>query len=399
MRTRVLATAAVLALLLSACADDDDGTDATATKSPSAAATSAAPTTLTFQVDVDAKHATIPTSYYAMFPKALSARPGDTVSFALVDTGEPHTVAFGATVDKVFAFRKANPKAEEGPPEEKQIPELFPDGPGDVFQAAAQPCVLPAGAPPVTDFTKPCANTKPIEFTGLDQLFTSGWMGPDAPFTFVVAAAAVPGTYNYLCQLHGPDMGGTLTVVAPGATVPSPAEVKAKGEAEKAALTAALAPAYAALAAAKGPRDAVAGTFAPPQGDVFVQGQANAFGPAEITVPVGGKVTWNVLGPHTIAFNAPADAVGVRIVGPDGVAHRNEKAEAPAASPGQKFGPQGPSGDPVDGGRWNGEGYRSSGILLAFEKPLAYSITFTKAGTYKYLCQIHIDMEGTVKVG
>ncbi|HVE63101.1 MAG TPA: hypothetical protein VNB94_04810 [Mycobacteriales bacterium] len=395
---RYLAAIAALAVLATGCGDDDADADRAAPAAPTAVESSA-PTTLAFTVDVDGKTDTSPVSLYAMFPKALSARPGDSVSFVLQDTGEPHTVAFGTTFEKALAFRKANPKSEEGAPEEKQIPDLLPDGPGDAFQAGAQPCVLPAGAPPITDFTKPCANTKPTEFTGTDQLFTSGWMGPDQPFTFTVAAAAKPGTYNYFCQLHGPDMGGTLTVVAPGATVPSPAEVKAKGEAEKDALIAQLSPAFAALAAAKGPGDAVAGTFAPPQGDVFVQGQVNAFGPAEIAVPVGGKVTWNVLGPHTIAFNAPADAVGLRAPGADGAVHRSEKAEAPAASSGQKFGPQGPSGDPIDGGKWNGEGYRSSGIILAFEKPVAYSMTFTKAGTYKYLCQIHIDMEGTVKVG
>ncbi len=394
MRMRYLAATAALAMVVTACGDDAADTPNTAASSSPSAVESSAPTTLSFTVDVDGTGDTTPVSLYAMFPKALSARPGDSVSFALQDTGEPHTVAFGAFVEKAFAFRKANPKAEKGAPEEDLIPELLPEGPGDAFQAGAQPCVLPAGAPGSKDFSKPCANTKPTEFTGTDQLFTSGWLGPDQPFTFTIGAAAVPGTYNYFCQLHGPDMGGTLTVVAAGATVQSPADATAAAATEKAALIAKLAPAVATTTAGKVPQ-IVAGAF----GGEGVQAQTNAFGPADAAVAVGGKLTWNVLGPHSIAFNAPADAVGLRSPSPDGAVHLNAKAVTPAGSPGQGGGPEGPSGDPINGGKWNGEGYRSSGLILAFEKPVAYSITFTKAGTYKYLCQIHIDMEGTVKVG
>ncbi|HVF20455.1 MAG TPA: hypothetical protein VNA14_09445 [Mycobacteriales bacterium] len=391
MRIRRLAVSAVLMLLVTACGDDAADTDPAASAAPTAVE-SGTPTTLSFIVDVDGK-AEVPTTFLAYFPKALSARPGDTVSFVLQDTGAPHTVAFGAAVDKAISARAVAPKSAETPVEFKAIPPLFPPGPGDALQAGAQPCVLPVGAPPITDMSKPCANTKPTEFTGTDQLFTSGWITSDQPFTFTIGAAAVPGTYNYFCQLHA-NMVGTLTVVAAGATVPAPAEVTAKGAAEKAAFVAALAPGYAAVKAGKTPQ-VLAGAL----GGEGVPAEVDAFGPAEATVAVGGKVTWTVRGPHSIAFNAPADAVGFRLPGSDGAVHRNGKALKPAGGPGQVTGPEGPSSDPIDAGKWNGEGFHSSGLIRAFAKPVTYSMIFTKAGTYKYLCTIHIDMEGTVKVG
>ena len=55
----------------------------------------------------------------------------------------------------------------------------------------------------------------------------------------------------------------------------------------------------------------------------------------------------------------------------------------------------------MDAGTWDGTGFLSSGIIVSFPPaPLyQYKVTFSKAGTYKYVCLIHTDMQGTVKVG
>ena len=63
-----------------------------------------------------------------------------------------------------------------------------------------------------------------------------------------------------------------------------------------------------------------------------------------------------------------------------------------------------PSGPPklgkvTDGGKFDGTGFRSSGFVPPGPPPLlGYSLTFTKAGTYSYVCLIHPKMGGVVKV-
>ena len=53
----------------------------------------------------------------------------------------------------------------------------------------------------------------------------------------------------------------------------------------------------------------------------------------------------------------------------------------------------------IDAGEWDGQGELSSGIILAFGDPAyQYKVTFTKAGTYDYVCLIHPGMLGSVTV-
>jgi len=126
-------------------------------------------------------------------------------------------------------------------------------------------------------------------------------------------------------------------------------------------------------------------------------------------VPVGGSVTWLIQGPHTISFNAPQDAVDLRVVAPDGTVHVNPKSVTPSQSPGQAPPPEGaPAGapdpnappTPIDAGTWDGTGFLSSGIIVSFPPAkTTYTLAFSTAGTYTYQCLIHPDMEGTIKVG
>jgi plastocyanin len=132
------------------------------------------------------------------------------------------------------------------------------------------------------------------------------------------------------------------------------------------------------------------------------------FGPAKLHVPVGGSVTWWLIGPHTITFNSNKTDDDIRSVAPDGSVHLNPKALAPAKSPGEPHS-SGSSGNPngppkfklVASTKWNGEGFLNSGIFTNSGPPLieGYKITFTKAGKYKYICTVHDDMKGEVDVG
>lgn len=388
-RAGVLVAVGALALT-AACGSSDDNKDTNAKPTPSAG-----PATYAVQVDGNRADLGQPVSesFFSFYPKTVSVHPGDTVSFGLNDSGEPHTVALGTLIDAVAVpYAKLTPKQKQGPPPaalqaaSKKVPQLLPDGPGDAFQAGAQPCYQAAGLPPL----KNACTVKTGEFAGTEALVGSGWLDANAPFTLKISDGAKPGTYSFYCQLHGPDMGGTLTIADKAATVPTPEAVKAQGDTALKADIAKLAPGIAALSKATSTK-AQAGAFLPS----FQSAQINAFGPTDAKIPVGGSVTWSVLGPHSIYFNAPADAQQARMAAPDGSVHFNPKSAAPVGGPGQ-----GQKPGTIQGGTWNGVGPHSSGLILSFPPDLfSYRLTFSKAGTYNYQCTIHTNMKGTVTVG
>ncbi len=85
--------------------------------------------------------------------------------------------------------------------------------------------------------------------------------------------------------------------------------------------------------------------------------------------------------------------------GDDGGFHLNQSALVPvgfnAPPP-----PEGGEGEgegappPVDAGTWDGTGFFSSGITFDGQ----FTMTFAAPGTYEYVCLIHPEMEGTVRV-
>ena len=380
--TRVGAVVAAAAMLLAAgCGSSDDNKPK-----------KAGPQTYSVQVDGNTDDLTVPQFFLAYYPKELSVHPGDTVSFGLNDSGEPHTVALGSLVDAAVPTFLALPDAQkEKPPAAieaafEKIPQLLPEGPGDAIQAGAQPCYQATGLPP----TKDACATKSGDFTGNEALVSSGWLDPNAPFTLKISDSAKAGKYTYFCQLHGADMSGTLTVAAKATPLPSPSEAKKAGDTARETDVTALSTAVAGLSSAT-PAKAIAGTGLP----TFERGGVAAFAPKDATIPVGGSMTWTVIGPHSIYFNAPADAQQLRSPAPDGAVHLNTKAVVPVGGPGQ-----GEKPGLINAGTWDGVGQRSSGLILSFPPELfSYRITFSKAGTYNYLCTVHPDMKGTVTVG
>lgn len=394
-RTATAFLSAALLGLAAACGGSSASTSSgtSGTGAPTAPPSPSAATAATYHVSVDGNkpEAGLPVTetLLAYYPKALSVHPGDTVEFGLADSGEPHTAALGTLVDKVAALAKTLKPNTEPPPAAqallKQVPDLLPQGPGDAIQAGAQPCFQATGLPS----TKAACAVKTGDFTGTESLVSTGWLSPDSPFALKISDSAKPGTYNFYCQLHGPSMGGTLTVADKATTIPTPEEADATGLAELKADAAKLASTVSQVAAAPVGK-AVIGGFS----RAFQQGQVDAFGPSQIKIPVGGSVTWTVFGPHTIFFNAPADAQTDRVAAPDGSVHLNPKANMPVGGPGM-----GPKPGLINGGTWNGVGPHSSGIILSFPPQFSsYKLRFSKAGSYTFQCTIHVNMKGTVTV-
>lgn len=99
--------------------------------------------------------------------------------------------------------------------------------------------------------------------------------------------------------------------------------------------------------------------------------------PGTLTIDVGDSVVWvgNSAEPHTVTFN------------PQYPADNNPFAPATA------------------GGAFNGARYVNSGAMTnlpqsvtGFPSAHSFSLTFTRAGTFHYICLFHPGMAGTVKV-
>lgn len=346
-----------------------------------------------FQVIVDGHTTENQSAFLAYFPNELTVRPGDAIAFPLWDSGEPHTVTFGTIVDAGLSAVAggADPETE---PNLAKLPVLLSEEPGDANQVAANPCFVDEGDPPA----EACLDAEQPPFDGTQSFYNSGWLGESSDFGVTLAEDIAPGTYSYMCLLHGLDMTGTITVVDEGTQVMSAEEVS---QAAQAQIDEEASKILAAIDAASGnpPDEALAGVFTQ---DVL-NGFGVAFAPADISVPVGGSVTWTVFGPHTVSFNASQEAIGPRVEAPDGTVHVNPLALMPAGGPGQ----QPPTGEPdpnappalIDAGEWDGTGFLSSGAILSFPPALVqYRVTFTQPGTYPFNCLIHPDMDGTVTV-
>lgn len=379
----------------------------------------------TYDVQVDASTPAFNLATVAYFPKEIRVHPGDTVRFTAVDRGEPHTVTFGGLLEDALAAIAKIPKdAPPGPPPPAvlKIPPALagqPPSSVDLRQSAMQPCFLANGDPPARDACSKEQQRQP-EFTGTSSFYNSGFLPGRAVFSMKLASTLQPGTYNFICLFHGPEMRGKLTVVEAGEKVGSPDEVKAQATDQLNKLVQSLQSVVAQAKAASPAGGVVAGA-----GDAAVMdGLVTDFFPKTIGVPTGGTVTWQIITGHTISFNAPSDAVDFVVKATDGSFHLNNKAVFPVSWPGQPLPPfpgiDAPPGAPppplsapttgappppppftADAGAWDGKGFRSSGLMFQ-QGPthlVTYKVTFAQPGTYSYRCLIHVDMEGSVKVG
>ncbi|HEV8469801.1 MAG TPA: hypothetical protein VGR46_09360 [Candidatus Limnocylindria bacterium] len=378
------------------------------------------PTTVTYDVQVDASTTAFNIATVAYFPNELKAHPGDTIRFTSVDRGEPHTVTFGSLIDDALAALAKVPKdAPPGPPPSAVLkipPAIAGQLPNsiDFRQSAMQSCFLASGEPPARDACSKEQQKQP-EFTGTQTFFNTGFLPGRSVFALKIANNIKPGTYNFICLFHGPEMNGKVVVVDAAEPTPSPEEIKAKG-AERLngivkSLQSVVNDAKAKAAAAP---EVIAGAGDPTIRDAL----STDFFPKTVGVSVGSSVTWRIITGHTISFNAPSDAVDLVVKATDGSFHLNNKSVFPVAWPGAPL-PPFPGMDPApgapppqppsdavpppfsaDAGAWDGKGFRSSGIIFQFDprQSVTYKVTFAQPGTYTYKCLIHVDMDGTVNV-
>jgi plastocyanin len=384
---------------------------------------------------VDYNHDQYASLFIAYFPTTVTVRPGDTVHFKQGWTGEPHSVTMGTLVDKTLGvvnpLLEKYPNGQGAPPEvDQQFEDAFKALPfmlGDndtVVQSAAQPCFLDGGALP-QDPAKACPKRAQPDFNGRQAYYNSGFIryagNEGNTFNVKLADDIKPGTYGFYCNFHGPSMQGKIVVKPKGAKIPSSSTQDRAG---RAAAQKSAAPLLKALrGATRGGFDtlkaAKAAKFDIPPEPLLSKLKGNYFAgfasqeaqdalilefvPRTINAKVGEKVSWLFVGEHTVSFDVPR-YFPILIIAKDGTVRIDHRSEDPIGGPGfPRALPDHPP-DPyiVDGGRWGGKGFRSSGLTPDTgdndEQNLIFSLTFTKPGKYPYACLIHPRMVGTVIV-
>ena len=121
------------------------------------------------------------------------------------------------------------------------------------------------------------------------------------------------------------------------------------------------------------------------------------FLPSDLTVDVGDSITFTkkTAEPHSVTFNAQDTDPPPFLPRPDGKLEANPLLFPPSPAP---SGPQPAPGASLNlSVKFDGTGYLNSGILNTTND--VFKVTFTKAGTYKYVCLLHAaHMNGTITV-
>lgn len=231
-----------------------------------------------------------------------------------------------------------------------------------------------------------------VQYDGT-QYVSSGFIASGGAFgeakSFQITFAS-QGAFPYACIIH-PGMEGKVNVVASGSAT-SQDQIDATSKTTFAnALTALKAEAkklgdkqVTKTANSDGSttwRVATVGGVVPPS-------DVQQFFPAAMNVQEGDTVVWEsaVPTPHTVTFLGGADLGKIIAEGPpDPIA--NPKILLPTQAPAAGY---------------DGNGFINSGIIgvAGFPAGTSYSVKFSKAGSYSYLCVLHVEqgMGGTVNV-
>ncbi len=384
---------------------------------------------------VDFSHDEYASLFLKNFPRKLTIAQGDEILFRQTWTGEPHSVTGGTLVDKLMD--KVEPYIEEAdqgeqlpdePPEEvlkleEDVPFAFQEE-GGLNQTASQPCYLAKGKP--RKDAKACSEqTQPV-FDGTQTYYNSGIIPYEGAagneYRVNFADDIKPGDYWFYCNVHGEFQSTKVTVKPKGAEIPSQAEVSRQARKEIDKMANPLLKVFRDaqdkriafdIPEGAGPptptggtsparkldiRGNFAGLFSP---EVDFAG-INEMLPGTIRVKRGEKITWNLIGWHSISFGVPRYFPPFQFLS-NGTVRINPKLE-PSAGGAKKFDiPEEeryggrPDALPFDGGTYDGTGFWSSGMVDA-EPYIEYSMRITKPGTYDYACLVHPPMVGKVVV-
>lgn len=198
-----------------------------------------------------------------------------------------------------------------------------------------------------------------------------------------------PGTYQYICSIHGPEMNGT--VVVKDRVSGSAAAVARRAKSEQ---TAALRAGEAAWAKLKPERKGKAVVISL-VGNTKAGYSIYRFTHEPLVIPRGTTVTWQVRDPfeiHTVTFSSGEKPPEFAVV-----------EKQPSGPPKLLFPAK--AVKPTETKTYEGKGFVNSGILFApgtpGNPPSSFSLTFTKPGRYEYRCLVHDDPEqmlGTIIV-
>jgi plastocyanin len=336
---------------------------------------SAAPAgALTFHVDLGYEEVSKGAEFEAFLPDALTVDAGDTIVFTL-RSHEPHTVTFEAP---------------------KPLPEPFLPLP-DQNLAANPELFFPAPAPggPLPDPEDPVHLS--ITSDGAAYLNSGFLQHPGDSFSVTFTK---PGTYQALCLLHPEHMKGTITVNPAGTARPMTdeayrqkalAQVRDFKAKEEALLAGIRVPEPAANPDGTHTYAVYAGYGDAEQG-IDLMG---FIGGEHLSIKAGDSVTFimekNVQGvPHTITFLSGGEEEEFVIPQPQ-----------PSGPPRLIVNPQVLRPSPLPPAPYEGRGYYNSGLLLTGSPgPQAYTVRFSKPGTFEYMCVLHDEngMKGIIAV-
>jgi plastocyanin len=392
---------------------------------------------------VDYKHDEFASAFFSFFPNRVDAHPGDTIVFRQSWSGEPHSVTMGTVVDqygqllkpylKIFAKRGYEGLPSEPPKKIEKVERNLPwmsDDSGNISQNGGQPCYLRTGTPPKKANT-PCsdAQQRQPEFNGRYSYYNSGFVpyaGPNGDtFAVRIADNAKPGEHFFYCNYHGPFMSGFLDIKPKSAEIASSGEVAASANRQIEMVARPLLKAFRESEHGTYELDKDEAKMLEPLGLIrrsgkktyfrgWLAGQGaehvdtaiiNEFIPKSVRAKVGEKLTWTVIGGHTISFNVPKYFPIIQTA-KDGTLRLNPKIAPPAGGAPdvskmgeeQHEGEGPPKAQTVDARSWGGRGFWSTGYLEGYDAPVVYSLRITRPGTYKFACLVHPPMVGTLTV-
>ena len=306
----------------------------------------------------------------AFLARNITVRAGDTVTWGLGHPDEVHTVSFLG-----------------GAPRPPDVVPIEGRNPTDVQlnPVTAFPTRAPGG---------------PVESYDGTSMASSGVMSnvpaaPGAsPNNVMSVVMNTEGVFDYVCLLH-PQMTGTVTVVADNAAADSQADIDAMAAAEEAALRSQIDGIRAAgemIQTEAGPNGTT--IWHVNVGPIGFDSQLELyeFMSDNLTIQEGDTVIWANVAPsiHTVIFHPGQPA-------PAFVMPEFQEAGPPilVANPFAVFAVK-PTGE------FDGTGYGSSGIMSVNGGPggSSFSMTFSKAGSFDYICAIHAElgMEASITV-